>query len=116
MLEIGCDVIDDLELLGGEPMRGRNVLMISLLLVGAVLTSGTALASDNLQPAGCTQGAAYDPACDVNHDGMVDVLDIQLTAGHWNQTGTWTGGDGWLLPLSMPEKKPSSALPHHLYL
>jgi hypothetical protein len=71
--------------------------MISLLLVGAVLTSGTALASDNLQPAGCTQGAAYDPACDVNHDGMVDVLDIQLTAGHWNQTGTWTGGDGWLL-------------------
>jgi hypothetical protein len=25
------------------------------------------------------------------------VLDIQLTAGHWNQTGVWTGGDFWAL-------------------
>ena len=46
----------------------------------------------------CAFGAAYDPACDVDQDGDIDVLDIQLTAGHWNQTGAWTGGgDGWLL-------------------
>ncbi|MBK6429277.1 hypothetical protein [Candidatus Amarolinea dominans] len=46
----------------------------------------------------CAFGAAYDPACDVDQDGDIDVFDIQLTAGHWNQTGTWTGGgDGWLL-------------------
>ena len=34
-------------------------------------------------------GAAYDSACDVNHDGAVNVLDVQLAAGHWNQIGTW---------------------------
>ncbi len=46
----------------------------------------------------CAAGGSYDPACDVNQDGIVNVLDIQLTAGHWNQTGTWTGGDdGWAL-------------------
>jgi len=38
----------------------------------------------------CAPGTAYDPACDVNHDGVVNVLDVQLTAGHWNQTGTFT--------------------------
>ena len=38
----------------------------------------------------CAPGAAYDPACDVNHDGVVNVLDIQLTAGHFNQTGAFT--------------------------
>lgn len=46
---------------------------------------------------GCTPGATYDPACDADQDGDVDIFDIQLTAGHWNQTGTWTGGDSWLL-------------------
>ena len=25
----------------------------------------------------------------MNHDGAVNVLDVQITAGHWNQTGTW---------------------------
>jgi hypothetical protein len=28
----------------------------------------------------------------------VDIFDVQKTAGHWNQTGVWTGGgDGWSL-------------------
>jgi hypothetical protein len=31
----------------------------------------------------------YDPACDVNHDNQITIDDIQLTAGHWNQSGTW---------------------------
>ena len=31
-----------------------------------------------LVPGSCVAGAAYDPACDVNHDGVVNVLDIQL--------------------------------------
>ena len=26
----------------------------------------------------CAAGAAYDPACDVDHDGDVDIYDIQL--------------------------------------
>ncbi|MCB0041845.1 MAG: hypothetical protein KDE23_19310, partial [Caldilinea sp.] len=37
----------------------------------------------------CAPGAIYESACDVNHDGVVDVFDIQLTAGRWGQTGTW---------------------------
>jgi len=40
--------------------------------------------------AGCAPEASYDPACDVDHDSDVDVNDIQLVAGHWNQTGTYS--------------------------
>lgn len=46
----------------------------------------------------CAFAAVYDAACDADQDGDVDIFDIQLTASHWSQTGTWTGGgDGWLL-------------------
>ena len=38
----------------------------------------------------CAPGASYDASCDVDHDGDVDIFDIQLTAGHWNRTGNWT--------------------------
>ena len=38
----------------------------------------------------CAPGASYDPACNVDHDNDVDIFDIQLAAGHWNQSGTWT--------------------------
>ena len=38
----------------------------------------------------CAPGAAYDPACDANQDGHINITDIQLAAGHWNQTGTFT--------------------------
>jgi hypothetical protein len=54
----------------------------------------------------CAVGAVYDPACDVDHDGDVDIFDLQLTASHWNQDGayvsdnnhdhlgqTWTGNN-----------------------
>ena len=37
----------------------------------------------------CAPGAIYESACDVNHDGIVNIFDIQLTAGRWGQTGTW---------------------------
>ena len=47
--------------------------------------------------AACSPGAVYDAACDVDHDGDVDVIDIQLAAGHWNQNGVWTAGDYWSL-------------------
>ena len=64
-------------------------LLVLVLSIAAVLPAAAAP---------CAFGAAYDPACDVDQDGDIDVFDIQLTAGHWNQTGTWTGGgDGWLL-------------------
>ncbi len=57
-------------------------------------TSGPLLAERaavNAPAAGpCMAGALYDPACDVDHDGDLDVFDIQLTAGHWGQAGVWT--------------------------
>ena len=56
------------------------------------------LAALPVAAAPCAFGASYDPTCDVDQDGDIDIYDIQLTASKWDQTGTWTGGgDGWLL-------------------
>jgi len=67
-------------------------LSIALLLAAVILPAAAApLATP------CAPGGFYDPACDVDHDGDVDIFDIQLAAGHWNQSGTWTGGDFWAL-------------------
>lgn len=60
-------------------------LVLSLTL--SVLAAAPGAAAPFTGP--CPSGGAYDPACDVDHDGAVTILDIQLTAGHWNQTGTW---------------------------
>lgn len=59
-----------------------------LVLVLSILAAAPVAAAPLAGP--CASGAVYDPACDVNHDGVVNVLDVQLTAGHWNQTGTFT--------------------------
>ncbi len=76
-------------------MKSKLFVLVVMVVLTA-LTAAPLAAAPLLAP--CAPGAAYDPTCDVNHDGVVNVLDIQLTAGHWNQTGTWTGGgDGWLL-------------------
>lgn len=67
-------------------MRTKLTALISVFALSfAAVVPGTAapLAGP------CVAGAAYDPACDVNHDGVINVLDIQLAAGHWNQTGAW---------------------------
>lgn len=42
----------------------------------------------------CAPGAVYNPVCDVDQNGVINVLDIQLTAGHWSQAGAFTSG-GW---------------------
>ena len=69
---------------------------IALVLLGAV--SVAAAATPLASP--CLPGSAYDPACDVDHNGTINVTDIQLAAGHWGQTGTYTGDGGvdWKLP------------------
>jgi hypothetical protein len=65
-------------------------LIIALALLG-ILAVATLAEEQTLQTnGGCTSAGGYDPACDVDHDGDIDVSDIQLTAGHWNYTGTWT--------------------------
>ena len=73
----------------------RTIPFILILTITLSAFGATANTAALIGP--CSPSAAYDPACDVNHDNVVDVLDIQLTAGHWNQTGAWTGGDGWAL-------------------
>jgi hypothetical protein len=86
--------------------RLLSLLALLALLMTAPVAAGPPANDASLSPqltsfaaqAGpCTPGAAYDPACDVDHDGDVDIIDVQLAAGHWNQAGTWTGGDYWSL-------------------
>lgn len=59
------------------------ILMVVLLALAAMPGAAAPLAGP------CVPGAAYDPACDVDHDSDVDIFDIQLTAGHWSQSGPW---------------------------
>ncbi|MCB0041846.1 MAG: hypothetical protein KDE23_19315 [Caldilinea sp.] len=83
-------------------MKARIMIALALML-GALFpvavsaaTSKVANSSEELATFSsstftgpCAPGATYESACDVNHDGGVDVFDIQLTAGRWGQTGTW---------------------------
>ena len=63
-----------------------------LVLVLSILAATPIAAAPLSGP--CAPGAAYDSACDANQDGVVNILDVQLTAGHWNQTGTWLSDNG----------------------
>ena len=67
-----------------------TVLVLSGLILAVNTTPGFA------QGGGCTPGASYDPVCDVNRDGLIDINDIQLTAGHWDQAGVYTD-NSWQL-------------------
>lgn len=67
----------------------RNHFLLPVILIATALVIGPA--STQASPAGpCLPGAVYDPACDVNHDGAINVLDIQLAAGHWGHAGPWS--------------------------
>ncbi len=71
----------------------HNHFLLPIALIATVLVIGPA--SAQASPAGtlagpCLPGAVYDPTCDVNHDGAIDVLDIQLAAGHWGHAGPWS--------------------------
>ncbi len=82
-------------------MTTKLRLVFVMVLCVALAAPLTAAASPDLEGSAalqpCIAGAVYDPACDVDHDGDVDIFDIQLTAGHWNRNGAWTGGDYWAL-------------------
>lgn len=69
-----------------QTMKLTRLTLVVLVLLAFAAIPGAASAS----VAPCTFGAAYDPACDVDHDSDIDVFDIQLTAGHWGQTGAYT--------------------------
>ncbi len=68
-------------------MKARRLLSVCVAVVLLATVSVAAAATPLASP--CMSGGAYDPACDVNHDGLIDIYDIQLTAGHWAQTGTY---------------------------
>lgn len=74
----------------------RSLLLATLVVLGPTLPGSNVTAQgpapgQSAASAGCVAGGVYDPACDVNRDDTIDILDIQLTASHWGQAGTWTG-------------------------
>lgn len=81
-------------------MKGSRLcalVLVLLLLMG--LAAGLSQAQGPepqdaaaLLSAGCVASGVYDPACDVNRDDTINIVDIQLTASHWGQAGTWTSG------------------------
>lgn len=62
--------------------------LIPLTCLALLLTIGPAFAQD-APLAGPCAAVGYDPACDADHDGDIDIFDIQLTAGRWGATGTY---------------------------
>lgn len=72
-------------------MKSRLFFLV-LVIVLTSLAATPIAASPQAGP--CTPGAAYDSACDVNQNGVIDVLDIQLTAGKWNQSGAFVSDNG----------------------
>ena len=68
-------------------MKARRLLSVCVALVLLATVSVAAASAPLASP--CMPGGAYDPACDVDHNGTIDIFDIQLTAGHWAQTGTY---------------------------
>ncbi len=77
-------------------MKARRLLSVCVALVMLATVSVAAAATPLASP--CMPESAYDPACDVDHDGDIDIYDIQLTAGHWGQTGTY-----FTYPIVLPK-------------
>lgn len=67
-------------------MARTSLFVVCIILLTFTLT-GAGRAAPQTGP--CAPGASYDSACDVDHDGDVDIVDIQLAAGHWNRSGSW---------------------------
>ena len=77
----------------------RRLLIISLVASMLAMVILPAAAAPLAAP--CMPGAIYDPSCDVDQNGVIDVQDIQLTAGRWGSSGTYvdtswslTGNEG----------------------
>ena len=68
-------------------MKMGRLLSLGVALFMLATVSVAAAATSLADP--CMSGGAYDAACDVDHNGTIDVTDIQLTAGHWGQTGSY---------------------------
>lgn len=78
-------------------MEATRLVVLVLVLTLLITLGGAAGAQEPqmLGSVGCVAGDSYDPDCDVDHSGRIDVVDIQLVAQHWHRTGTWTG-EAWV--------------------
>ncbi len=77
-------------------MTPRRLIFLALMIALLAPAMAAAAPAATVLAGPCLAGGSYDPACDVDHNGVIDILDIQLTAGRWNQSGVWTA-DGWSL-------------------
>ncbi len=60
--------------------RATIVLAVMLSLLISLSAGSASSGTDLALGEPCTWGTSYNPACDVDHDGDVDVTDIQRTA------------------------------------
>lgn len=67
-------------------MKAGKLLSLAFACFLLAAVSVAAGAAPQFGP--CVSGGNYDPACDVDHNRAINITDIQLTAGHWGQTGT----------------------------
>ncbi len=72
----------------------RPVVVCAVLSLLAVLIAPISAQETPGNPTvgACAAGGGYASGCDVNQDGSIDINDIQLTAGHWASSGTYTPG------------------------
>lgn len=67
-----------------------TVAALSVLVLGVTGATAQQTQSELAVANGeCVAGGTYDPACDVDHNGVMNVVDLELVASHWNQTGVW---------------------------
>ncbi len=66
-----------------------SAALLAMVSVRAGAAPLAGLMPDRVFAGPCAPGAGYDPACDVDHDGDVDIMDIQLTSAHFGSSGMW---------------------------
>ena len=79
--------------------RRRTILRLVILSVmavtivsvplGSIASSSGAASGEEPKLAsngGCVVGDEYDPVCDVNRNGIINVVDIMLVVVQWGET------------------------------
>ncbi len=68
------------------------VLAIVLSVLALAIGPANAQAQHGPEVAACLPGADYAPGCDVDQNGVIDIVDVQRTASRWNSSGVYTSG------------------------
>lgn len=67
-------------------------LVAGLLTLALAITAASAQGPETPTVSACMSGSGYASGCDVDQDNDIDITDVQLTAGRWNTTGTYSSG------------------------